>query len=237
MSDDRDDELRSLLRRGLGSLADESLAHRSDPEKLRTGAVAGARRVRRRRAVVAAASALAVAGAVVATAATGNLLGADNGTIPAGTGPAPTSSPSSPSSTSSTSSPAGSAPTVSATATSSGRPAAGEQPLKVTLTVTSGPGSVDGTVFVARWTASWTGGDAPAELVLLSDETGLARFSSMVDSNCAGARRSGAAHGVIDYPAPGPHALSFVVRVKRCSGSSERVAADVRWTWSTGATG
>ena len=92
MSDDRDDELRSLLRRGLGALADESLAHRLDPEKLRTGALAGARRVRRRRAVVAAASALAVAGVIAATAVTGNLLGADKGTIPAGTGSVPTSS-------------------------------------------------------------------------------------------------------------------------------------------------
>jgi hypothetical protein len=231
MSDDRDDELRSLLRRGLGSLADESLAHRSDPEKLRTGAVAGARRVRRRRAVVAAASALVVAGVIAATAATGNLLGADNGTIPAGTGSLPSTSPSS------TSSPAGPAPTVSTTATSTSRPAVGEQPLKVTLTVTSGPGSLNGRVFVARWSATWTGGDAPAELVLLSDETGLSRFSSKVSSNCAGARRSGEAHGVIDYTAPGPHALSFVVRVLRCSGSIERVAADVHWTWSPGATG
>ena len=91
-------------------------------------------------------------------------------------------------------------------------------------------------MFLARWTATWTGGDAPAELVLLSDETGISRFSSKVDSNCAGARRSGGAHGVIDYKAPGPHALQLVVRVHRCSGSDERVAADVRWTWSPGAT-
>jgi hypothetical protein len=109
--------------------------------------------------------------------------------------------------------------------------------MKLTMSVTSGPGSVDGAVFVARWTATWTGGDAPAEMVLLSDETGISRFASKVDSNCAGTRRSGEAHGVIDYTTPGPHALSFVVRVRRCSGSFERVAADVRWTWSPGATG
>jgi hypothetical protein len=107
----------------------------------------------------------------------------------------------------------------------------------VTLTVTSGTGSVAGNVFLARWTATWTGGDAPVEQVLLSDETGISRFSSQVDTNCAGARRSGSAHGVIDYTAPGPHALSFVVRVRRCTGGIERVAADVRWAWSPGATG
>lgn len=211
-----DDEDR--LRRGLASLADEAREHVVDPARLSEGAVATAHRMRVRRRVAAAGAAALVAVAVAGVAQAGGHRSAQAPPAgrPSGTDtPAPTGTASSTPSDGST---------QRLTGTQQGS-------LAVRLTLTSGAGSADGSVFVARWTITWSGGTAPADAVLLSDSTGpLAR--SLLSVSCADPKRSGRVEGQVAFRTPGPHVLTAVVRTHTCRGTLQRSTDVVRWTWS-----
>jgi hypothetical protein len=231
-----DHRAENLLRQGLSALAAEAGEQPLQIESLKAGAVAGAHRIRTRRRA---------AGAVLTALAVAVIFLVDQTPWRAGAEAPPAGPPRffvPPTEPVTTPTPALRAappllprqPTPSqpprSTPSGTGRRSA-SHPMRVTLTVDSAAASADGTVFVARWTITWKGGDAPADMVLLTDPTGV-RARATLAVSCRGSNRSGTVSGQVDFADPGPHALTAVVRVHRCDGSLQRTTDGVKWTWS-----